>query len=173
MKRNIVGSLLLVFACLSFGLARADDGQPTPQVLWVHESPSALTVSLEANGSTFTAGQAVLVRITLSNHSSVGILENFINAEYMFALKVTDRHGSALNPNITPVQRAAATYSGRPGALLPGDTFVVTGETQDRYTNLQAWGYDLNQPGDYRITAYQKFGNGAEVDSNPITIVIH
>jgi hypothetical protein len=172
LKRSITGYFLLAFVWLSLGIARADDDRPTPQVLWVYDSPSALTVSLEANGGIFVAGQPVLLRISMANHSKVGIRENFTNAWLMFALKITDKNGATFKPNIAPIYLAAATYIGHPSALWPGESFVITGETQERYTNLQAWGYQLT-PGDYRVTAFQKFGNGAEVDSNPITIVVH
>ncbi|MBV8172064.1 MAG: hypothetical protein JO219_09050 [Candidatus Eremiobacteraeota bacterium] len=172
MKR--VNFLAMLWSLIAAGCMPAlADESSYPATVWAHERPEALTASIESNGSNLSVGQPILVKITLANNSDVGIQENVVNAWYMFSLRVLDARGAVAAPNVAPVHKVASSYLGRPGALWPGQTFVVPGETQDQFTNLEAWGYRLNQPGTYRIMAFQKLGNGAEVDSNTITIILH
>lgn len=159
---------LHLLAALCFGLCFGTQGAVAIAQLNIPPLPergSTFRVSLQANKSTFTAGDSILIRVAISNVSSQHYRVQIAPAFYLVALLVRDASGTVQqSPGITGlVRRDVRAYDFPPGKTIePG--WRSAEDPTGQWVNLQLWGYTL-PAGTYTIEAVPRF-DAVEVNEN-------
>lgn len=135
-----------------------------------------IQLRIESERASYRVGDSIRVRLTFRNASAYTVRYGTAPHIYQARLQVYDEAGRLVEPSIP--SNVTGRLGGPERQFKPGAEFTLKSQgLRNEWLNLQDWGYDLREPGRYRIVGTPSLNgryltaDGA-APSNEVTITV-
>ena len=157
MSRHLIRRLLLSAIALSLSLCpfmhSAAAGLPVHAGIFV--------VRLESDKAVYQLGEPIRLRVTVRNNTPRRYAVMWMQVWGLCDLRILNGEGQSLASKGNRggfVSGGADVVVFSPGEAIVADSLVPGTNALSEWANLKYWGYDLNRPGEYTITALPTLG---------------
>src|SRR4029077_17881519 len=126
----------------------------------ISTAPNATIAFMVVRNPMIHPGENVYLSISEKNVSASPVtIPAGVDVWHSATLSIRDALGQKVNSNI-PREGGGGTFTGHMGFIEPNETFTFEGEKSSNWARLANWGYRLDKPGKYFVSACTGYRGG-------------